>query len=79
MATLELSGQSLERADIAPKLLKLKNLLDDRKDMWAKIPFEKRKAWMQSGKDPVMDIAWDVWNYLKNNFFGEKYYDNSET
>ena len=34
MADLNLTGQNLERADIAPKLLKLKNCLDERKVIW---------------------------------------------
>jgi len=71
MATLNLTGQNLERADIAPKLLKLKNLMDQRLPIWQKIPREKKKKWVQSDKDPIMGIAWDVYKYLNNNFFGE--------
>ncbi len=76
MADLVLTGQGIERADIAPKLLKMKNLLDQRKVIWQKIPPEKRKVWVTSEKDPIMDIAWDIWTYLRANFFGEDYYDD---
>ena len=78
MADLNLTGQNLERADIAPKLLKLKNCLDERKVIWQKIPVEKRKLWVTSEKDPIMDISWDIFKYLRNNFFGEDYYNDSE-
>ena len=79
MTTLNLTGQALERDDIQPKLVKLKQLLDQRKAIWAKLPVAKRKAWVTGGNDPIMDIAWDVFNYLETNFFGEDYYhDPSE-
>ena len=73
MATLDLSGQGLERDDVAPKLAKLKTLMLQRKVIWDKIPLAKRKAWVQNAatKDPIMDIAYDVWKWLDNNFFGE--------
>lgn len=71
MAILELTGQSLERDDIAPKLLKLKNLMNQRKIIWDKLPIEKKKAWVASGQDPIMQLAWDVFNYIRGNFFYE--------
>ena len=76
MANLNLTGQNLERADIVPKLLKLKQCLDERKAIWQRITVAKRKAWVTSEKDPIMDIAWDIFKYLRDNFFGEEYYDD---
>lgn len=76
MATLNLTGQQLEYQDIAPKLLKLKNLMDLRKVIWARLPPEKRKLWVTNDKDPIMSVAWDVFKYLENNFFGERYYND---
>jgi len=76
MTTLNLSGQDLERDDIVPKLLKLKTLLDDRKEIWQRISVAKRKLWVTSEKDPIMDIAYDIHKYLDNNFFGEDYYSD---
>ena len=78
MANLNLTGQDVEYSTIAPKLLRLKQCLDERKVIWAKIPVEKRKLWVTSDKDPIMSIAWDIYKYLRNNFFGERYYDNDE-
>jgi len=75
MADLRLAGQSVERDDVQPKLIKLKNLMNQRKTIWQKLPFAKRKAWVTSEKDPIIDIAWDIYNYLDTNFFGEQYYD----
>ena len=75
MTELNLSGQSVERAGIAPKLLKLKNLMDQRKPIWNKVSTEKKRLWVKSEKDPIMDIAWDVYKYLRNNFFGESEID----
>lgn len=72
MATLNLTNQEVDKQDISPKLLKLKNRLDQRKVIWDKLPIEKKKRWIQSEKDPIMDIAWDMYRYLRNNFFGEE-------
>ncbi len=72
MATLNLTGQNAERTTIAPKLLRLKQLLDERKVIWSKIPVEKKKKWIKSEKDPVMNLAWDIYKYLDKNFFGER-------
>lgn len=79
MATLNLTGQEVERVDINPKIVKLKNLMDQRKPIWDKISPEKRKQWVLSDKDPIMSLAWSVFKYLKSNFFGEDYNDNMET
>jgi len=69
MTTINLSGQELERQDIQPKLIKLKQLMDQRKVIWDKIPDGKRKKWVTLDKDPIMSLAWDVYKYLKDNFF----------
>ena len=78
MADLVLTGQAIERDDVQPKLIKLKNLMDQRKVIWQKIKPAKRKAWVLSGDDPIMDVAWDVYNYLESNFFGSQFYDSQE-
>ena len=69
MADLNLTGQNAEKADIAPKLVKLKNMMLERKPIWDKIPDAKKKAWILSNKDPIMEIAWDVYKWLRKNFF----------
>jgi hypothetical protein len=78
MSDLSLGGQAVERDDVNPKLVKLKNLMDQRKDWWKRIGFDKRKTWVLSGEDPIIDIAWDIYNYLDTNFFGRRYYDSQE-
>ena len=71
MTTINLSGQQLEREDIAPKLQKLKNWMNERKIIWDKLDYETRCKWIRHAAthDPIMDIAWDVYKYLHNKFF----------
>jgi hypothetical protein len=70
---LNLTGQGLERDQIAPKLQSMKSLMLDRKVIWDKLPYSKKKKWIQAAatKDPIMDIAWDVYTWLRDNFFEE--------
>ena len=71
MARLTLSNQLTEKADIAPKLVKLRGLLESRKAVWAKLPPESRRKWLDSGKDPILEQAWEMYVYLRDNFFQE--------
>lgn len=71
MPQLNLSGQETECIGLRPKVVKLKQLLDARKEVWDRIPTAKKKLWITSGKDPVMTLAWDVYRYLRDNFFEE--------
>jgi len=70
MTILNLSGQQLEYQDVAPKLNKLKNLMDQRLSVWEKLPIGKKVKWVKSDKDPIMTVAYQTWKYLDNNFFG---------
>jgi hypothetical protein len=40
-----------------------------RKEVWDRLPVAKKKAWIASGKDPIMSLAWQVYRYLRDNFF----------
>lgn len=71
MTILDLTGQTTAKNLIAPKLLALKTELDKRLPVWQRISIEKKKKWVLSDKDPIMSIAWDVYKYLRNNFFGD--------
>ena len=51
MAILNLSGQQLEYNDLAPKLNKLKTLMDERLPIWEKISINKKVKWIKSDKD----------------------------
>lgn len=70
---LNLTGQQDIRSQVAPKLLQMKNAMDLRKALWDRLPLAKKRRWIQLAptKDPVMDIAWDVYRYLRNNFFSD--------
>ena len=68
---LNLPGQSDIRDQVAPRLLQLKDAMDLRKAIWDRLPEAKKRRWIQLAptKDPIMDIALDVFKYLANNFF----------
>jgi hypothetical protein len=68
---LNLIDQQTYRDNIAPKVQALKEQMDKRLTIWSRLPFEKRKAWVTSGKDPIMTLAWQMYKYLRDNFFGE--------
>lgn len=72
MSQLNLTGQQNVYNLVAPKIQELKNAMDARKNIWNKLPIEKKKKWVTSGKDPIMNIAWSVYKYLRNNFFSEE-------
>jgi len=72
MTTLDLTGQQAAYNLIAPKIQQLKDAMDLRKSIWDKLPVNKKIAWIQSGKDPIMGLAWTVYKYLRNNFFGSE-------
>lgn len=75
MATLNLTGQAIAKDEIWPKLVQLWGLMQDRKSVWDKIPSNKREAWVEnaSTNDPIMDIAFDIYKKLHNQFFGTKF------
>ena len=68
MAVLDLTGQTTAKNTIAPKLLALKTELDKRSEVWARISQEKKRQWIKSEKDPIMNLAWDITKYLVKNF-----------
>ncbi|MCK5013173.1 MAG: hypothetical protein KAS66_05095 [Candidatus Omnitrophica bacterium] len=72
MSILDLSGQQAAYNLIAPKIQDLKEKMDLRKQIWDKLPASKKIAWIQSDKDPIMGLAWTVYKYLRNNFFGSE-------
>lgn len=72
MTTIRLSGQKTIRNTIAPRIQTLKDAMDLRKEIWNKLPNDKKIAWIKSDRDPVMQLAWSIYKYLRNNFFGEE-------
>lgn len=75
MATLNLNGQQAEADAIAPHILRLKQLMGERKDLWQKITLKKRKKWVEQANDPVMDLAYQAYEYLIDKFFNDKYWE----
>lgn len=75
MADLNLSGQSTLAAAIQTRVAQLKTAMDDRLPVWQKLSDEKKKKWVTSGKDPIMTLAWNIYKYLRDNFF-ERVVDN---
>jgi hypothetical protein len=69
MADLKLINQQTYRDQIVAKINQLKTQLDLRKGLWAKCPLEKKKQWVKSGKDPIMTLAYQMYEYLNDNFF----------
>ena len=69
MTQYNFTNQDTEHSEVAPKIPQLKNRMNDRKEIWDKLSHEQKKQWIQSEKDPVMDLAWTMFKYLRNNFF----------
>jgi len=69
---LDLTLSGADKTKIQTGLAKLKEHLDQRKEVWNRIPPEKCKAWIVSDKDDVMSLAWNVFKYLDSNFFARK-------
>jgi hypothetical protein len=72
MADLNLVSQSALASTIQTRITQLKTAMDLRKDVWSRLSIEKKRAWVQSGKDPIMTLAWNIYKYLRNNFFEEE-------
>lgn len=69
MATLNLSNQQAAVNQIQPYINALKTRMDERKEVWARLDRDKRVKWIKSGKDPIMTLAWQIYKYLRDNFF----------
>lgn len=67
---LNLTTQATKAGNIQTQMNQLRNLMEQRKAIWDRLPTAKRKAWIKSGKDPIMSLAWNTYRYLRDNFFG---------
>ena len=68
MANLTLIDQEAYKDNILPKMLLLKQQLDLRSPIWAKVSTEKKRKWITSDKDPLMTLAFQMGQYFKDNF-----------
>ena len=71
MTDLNLSNQQTAVNTIKPYITALKDRMDNRKPVWDKLSDEKKIKWVKSGKDPIMTLAWNVYRYLRDNFFNQ--------
>lgn len=69
MADLNLTNQSTQAGTIQARINTLKSLMDQRKPIWDRMSDAKKRAWVTSGKDPIMTLAWKIYRYLRDNFF----------
>lgn len=68
MADLILINQQTYHDQIAPKIQQLKTQMDLRSEIWSKVSNEKKRLWITSGQDPLMTLAFQMGQYLKDNF-----------
>lgn len=69
MAQINLTGQSVLANQIGARIQDLRDTMDLRAEIWQRIDRDKKIAWIRSGKDPIMSLAWTIFKYLYNNFF----------
>lgn len=69
---LNLTGQATSAGQIQTRVTQLRNAMELRKEVWSRLPVAKKKAWIASGKDPIMTLAWQVYRYLRDNFFTQE-------
>lgn len=69
MAILNLTGQATSASQIQTRITQFQATMDQWKPFWDRMPIDRKIAWVKSGKDPIMTLAWNVYKYLNNNFF----------
>lgn len=72
MSDLNLTGQATLAGQVQTRIVQLRNAMDLRKEIWYRLPLAKKRAWITSGKDPIMTLAWTIYKYLRDNFFGRE-------
>lgn len=78
MATINLTGQDADFTTIRPKIIKMKQMMNDRKVIWDKLPHAKRKVWVTSGQDNIMTLAYQTYQFLCE-FFDSEEKEHGET
>ena len=69
MATLNLTDQATLASAVQTRINQFRNAMELRKEVWMRLSKEKKVAWIKSGKDPIMTLAWQIYRYLRDNFF----------
>lgn len=77
MAKYVFNNQATQANLIRPTLVMLRALMNGRKHMWYKMTPEERQNWIDSAPsmDPIMELAWDIYKDLHNDFFSKEKYD----
>lgn len=68
MANLNLTGQAAKAADCQQSLQDMQQAMDARKELWDKLPRNKKKKWITDGNDPVMTLARTFGKFLATDF-----------
>ena len=72
MATLNLTDQATLASAVQTRINQFRNAMELRKEVWMRLSKEKKVAWIKSGKDPIMTLAWQIYRYLRDNFFDQE-------
>lgn len=71
MRVLNLSNQATVAGQVQTRVNQLKTEMDKRKEIWSRLSNDKKRQWIKSGKDPIMTLAWQIYRYLRDNFFDQ--------
>lgn len=66
---LDIKNQEQTKDKIKTEIDNLISSLEKRGEIWDKIPIDKKKIWINSNKDPIMSMSWDLYKKL-NKYFG---------
>jgi len=69
MPRIKLTGQKNLHKQLEPKLAAFQSQLSLRRAAWERLGHDQRRAWLHSGKDDLLTLAFTQWQYL-NSFFG---------
>jgi hypothetical protein len=73
---LDLTNQAAIASQIQTRLAVLQDRIAERLPIWRKLSLKQKRAWVKSGKDPIMSLAWVTFKYLRDNVFQTEDMDN---
>ena len=71
MAELNLNGQAGIAAQVGPKLVQLREALEQRLPVWQKLTAEQKRRWLAvaAERDPLLHMARQMAEYLMETWF----------
>ena len=78
MVVLNLTNQNNIKNQVLPYTVSLWTEMLKRKDAWALIPEQKRRACIEGEYDVMIGLAWDIYKKLYKNFFGPEFLPDIE-